>query len=260
MKNLGVKEGDFRLISRDGFGIHRQLSAVDYLGAMRLPPERTYLFSGERRARIGARGENASSIFATETGRGGKDLAGKICSWFAKAGIASEFEAKPLSDRHYELRVRHPVTGESENIADVGFGSSQVFPVLVGGYRLRRGSLFVVEEPEIHLHPKAQATLGDFFLDLYKSGVQSVVETHSEYLILRVQQHIAAGHVKPEDIVFYYVHATEKQGKQIKELRVDRKGNFIDKWPQGFFPERLEEAKKLAAIRFAQKGEVSGNV
>lgn len=234
----------FRVIARD-------LHSLDYVGAMRATPQRTYAFTGEKRGRIGPSGENAANIFVLDELRSGArklNIAKNVNNWLNKAGIASSFQMEPISDRHYEIHVRHPITGENENLADVGYGNSQIFPVLVGGYNMQEGSIFIVEEPEIHLHPRAQAELGDFFLDLYKRGVQSIVETHSEYLILRLQQHVASGNIPYDQIRIYYVFP-EQNKKIIKKLRLDKQGKFKDEWPEGFFPERLEEARKLAKIR-----------
>ncbi len=141
--------------------------------------------------------------------------------------------------------LKHPLSEEVENILDVGSGCGQILSILVAGYSLKKGSIFVVEDPEIHLHPRAQAELGDFFKDLLSNGVQSFVETHSEHFLLRILSYIASGKIKPDDVRIYYVYATEK-GKQIKFLPVDNQGFFKEEWPEGFFPERLEEAEKIA--------------
>lgn len=222
---------------------------------MRAPPSRSYQFTGERRRRVGRLGENAPGMLAMDSARGGRDratIAERVSVWLKKAGIASSVVVDPITDRHYELRLRHPVTGEIENIADAGYGVSQVVPVLVGGYSLDRGDIYVVEEPEIHLHPRAQSKLGDFIFDLYTEGVQCVFETHSEHMILRRQQHIAAGNIPPEDVAVYYVHAPSNENKTATRLDLDSKGQFTSEWPEGFFPERLNEAKELARIRHKQ--------
>ena len=69
--------------------------------------------------------------------------------------MASALEAHALSERQYDIKFQHPVTREVENLADVGFGVSQVLPVLVAGYNMQSGSVFMVEQPEFHLHPRA---------------------------------------------------------------------------------------------------------
>ena len=228
------------------------LRQVEYVGSMRLPPARIYQYSGEVHSRVGVQGENWASVLALgHGGRDGRTVGADVDEWMRQAHLASDIRLDWISDRHYEVRVQHPVSHEYENIADVGQGNSQVLPVLVGGFRTVPGGTFMVEEPEIHLHPHAQAELGDFFLTLYKRGVQSVIETHSEYLVLRLQQHVASGAIPNDHIVFYYVDAKENE-KELTVLELDKSAVFRRPIPGGFFPERLEEAKKLARLRAEQ--------
>lgn len=240
-----------RQTSRDAMTISRHFQAVEYVGAMRMPPARTFLYTGERRRRVGSNGEYAAAILAMDSMRRGgkaKGIRAGVVGWLSSAGIASDLRIVPLSDRYYEIQVQHPVTKEYENFADVGYGNSQVVPVLVAGYNLGRGETFIVEEPEIHLHPKAQAELGDFFVELRERGVQSIIETHSEHMIIRLQQHVASGRIKPSDICIYYTEPTV-EGKTVKRLELDNRGVFKSEWPGGFFSERLMEATKLARFR-----------
>jgi len=229
------------------------LRSTEYIGGMRVPPERTYHQTGEGRAAIGAAGENWTGILVADSSRAGgssQKLRSRLGSWLKDAGLASEVRFNWLSDRHYEVQIRHPVTREYENIADVGQGNSQVIPVLLGGLRLKPESLYMVEEPEIHLHPRAQSELGEFFNSLRASGVHSIIETHSEYLLLRVQQHVAAGHLDPADVAFYYTYASPRsRKKRVKMLTLDENARFEQNISGGFFPERLNEARKLARLR-----------
>lgn len=226
------------------------LRSVEVIGAMRQPPNRTYLHSGSVSQRIGAAGENWGGIVALAvSGRAKDPLMSEVTAWISKAGIASDIQVSWLSDRHFEVLVEHPVTGEQENIADVGRGTSQVLPVIIGGYKLDSGDTYLVEEPEIHLHPRAQATLGDYFVELTKRGVQSIVETHSEYLILRLQQHVASGELDPAQVVFYYVGLDEKNEKTLTRLTLNAQAIFEESIPGGFFPQRLTEAQSLARAR-----------
>jgi predicted ATPase len=234
-----------------GAAAFRGLRRAEYVGAMRVQPSRTYPYSGEDREYVGRSGEYAISILAQDRFQNrqvSRGLVPKVAAWLSEVAIADRVHLRSFSDRYYEFRLRHPRTREYENLSDVGLGVSQVIPILVGGYNLAEGGLFMVEEPEIHLHPRAQAHLGDFFLELHKRSIQSIVETHSEHLILRLQQHVAARKINPNDIIFHYVYANE-DGKAVATLRLSDEGKFIDPWPEGFFPERLEEAKKLSQIR-----------
>jgi len=250
-------EHNSRDVGRVSRMIARTLENTDYIGAMRVPPSRVYAYTGEKRRRIGASGENAANILAMDAMRGGtrsQKIAEAASNWLKQAGIAENLSIDSTSDRFYEIRVKHPLTKEIENLADVGLGNSQIMPVLVGGYSLGRGSTYLIEEPEIHLHPKAQAELGSFLLDLYNNGVQTIAETHSEHLIVRLQQYIADRKISPDDVQIYYVYPHGDK-KEVKSLHMDSDGMFTVDWPEGFFPERLEEAKKLAKIRYQKQAQ-----
>lgn len=246
-----------RISSRNANAASRLFRGVEYVGAMRVPPTRTHLYTGERRQKVGANGEHAITILAMDSMRRGKKSRGirqSVVRWLSSAGIASDIKIVSLSDRYFEVHVQHPVTREYANFADVGYGNSQVIPILVAGLNAAPGCSFIVEEPEIHLHPKAQAELGDFFLELHKRGVQSIIETHSEHMIVRLQRHIANGELSPKDLFIYYVNPTE-QGKELVRLELDEKGVFKMDWPGGFFPERLKEARDLAVARSQASGD-----
>lgn len=234
------------------FAIVRALLDVEYLSAMRQPPERTYHQTGAASTRVGQTGGNWAGLFVLDAAKAGRSrqIIPGLTQWLRKAGLAADIRLNWLSDRHYEVQVKHPLTREYQNLADVGQANSQVIPVLVGGFRLRPGSTYLVEEPEIHLHPAAQASLGDFFVDLVGRGVNSVVETHSEYLVLRLQQHVAAGRLRPDQISFLYVDATPTK-KRVRRLRLDETARFDRPLEGGFFPQRLGEARQLARLRGA---------
>jgi len=224
------------------------LRSLEYIGPFRAEPQRTNLFSGERPTTVGVDGAKAIDMLASDylrRGRRKKQLLNQAVRWLKKAEIARDFKVRVLSDRHYEMLVQHPVTQEFENLADVGYGTSQVLPVIAAGYNLQTESALVVEQPELHLHPGAQSELGDFFLDLYRSGVQSILETHSEHIILRLQRHVAEGSINPRDLHVYFVHASG--GRKIAhKLTVGEDGIFKEPWPRGFFEERLKEVTALA--------------
>ena len=100
----------------------------------------------------------------------------------------------------------------------------------------------MVEQPEIHLHPRLQAEFGSFLADCIKSkqGNQFIIETHSEHLILRLQRLVREGILKPQDISVIFV-SKKPGGAKAQCLELDENGDFIDDWPGGFFPERLKE-------------------
>ncbi|MCK9505732.1 MAG: AAA family ATPase [Porticoccaceae bacterium] len=137
----------------------------------------------------------------------------------------------------FDLRNSTPVTHR-----DVGIGITQVLPVLVMAYA-SKNKLIAMEQPEIHLHPALQAELADVFIEA-ATGEQKnrfILETHSEHLILRILRRIREGRLRPEDIAVLYVEPLPGRGSRILDLRVDEDGDFIDKWPGGFFEESYHE-------------------
>ena len=105
-----------------------------------------------------------------------------------------------------------------------------------------RNQLLLFEQPEIHLHPRLEAELGSLLArsasEPYNNQV--IVETHSEYLIYRLQKLIRHGQLKPEDVCVVYV-TKDEQGSHCVRLRLDDEGDFIDPWPGGFFDTGFDE-------------------
>jgi predicted ATPase len=230
------------------FNFIEEMKKIEFVGPFRVPPSRTYLFSGEGPDSVGVHGERAIDIMTIDNLKRSKDkrdIVKKTSEWFKKCGISDELGINPLTDRHFEVFLSQ--MGLKENIADTGYGCSQVLPILVAGYNLKEGDILVVQEPEIHLHPRAQAELGTFFYELSKQGIQTMIETHSEHMLLRLQAHIAdkKSNLKPEDINVYYIYVDDDK-RIIRKLELKNDGFFKYDWPQGFFPERYNEAKKIA--------------
>ncbi len=134
-------------------------------------------------------------------------------------------------------------TGVRLSPSDVGFGVSQVLPILVE-LAARSDSIIMVEQPEIHLHPAMQAALADVLIEsVSRSGRanQVIAETHSENLVLRLQRRVREGVIDADDVAILYVDQdTEGQG-MVRHLRLSEHGEFLDEWPHGFFEEQFDE-------------------
>lgn len=234
------------------------LKKLEFIGPFRASPKRTYLFSGESPTSIGKHGEKAIDIIASDYMRRGKKKKGivdNVSKWLNLCEIASELDLKVLTDRHFELRLSNVKSKEKENLADVGYGCSQILPILISGTTLPKESALLIQQPELHLHPRAQAGLGTFFNDLSKNNTQLFIETHSEHLLLRLQCHIASGELDSKDVSVYYVYVNDVGKKDAIHLPLNNKGLFEKEWPEGFFPERLNEAKNVAKASLHKKGE-----
>jgi predicted ATPase len=168
------------------------------------------------------------------------DFHSMIGFWLKQMGVIDEFEIVEIAAGAslYELRVRAPGGTTSVPIIDVGFGVSQVLPVLVQAFYADPESTVLLEQPEIHLHPAAQSVLGDALLAAVKrDGVQLVVETHSEHLLHRIQRRIAEEQITKDDVALYFVETTHGRS-EIHELKVDDYGNIAN-WPQDFFGDEM---------------------
>lgn len=127
------------------------------------------------------------------------------------------------------------------SFADVGIGISQLLPILVRCLSCQ-GQSVLVEQPELHLHPRLQADFGSFLAETIKSGYKNryVIETHSEHLILRIKRLVREGVLKERDVSILFVERTES-GSQVSRLALDSNGKLLNPWPGGFFVERLKE-------------------
>ena len=116
--------------------------------------------------------------------------------------------------------------GLPANLIDVGYGVSQSLPLIVETVLSNERALLLLQQPEVHLHPRAQAALGSFFVRIVaRAKKRLVVETHSDYIIDRIRQDVASGSIPPEDVVFLYL---ERRGGKTKvfPLTLDKLGNI----------------------------------
>jgi hypothetical protein len=174
------------------------LSLMTYVGPFRTPPKRRYSFSGLAASETGQSGEQAMDLLILETitrHQSSTPLRDAVAFWLRHMNLAKSVDVSSIAagSNLFEIMLSGAGTAKSANIADVGFGISQVLPVLIQGLLTPRGGLYAVQQPELHLHPDAQAGLADFFLFLAEQGIRCMIETHSEYLLVRLRRRLAEG-------------------------------------------------------------------
>jgi hypothetical protein len=160
--------------------------------------------------------------------------------------IASSLDRVDLSAYHTALKVTDNLTNVRSNLADVGFGASQVIPVIRGCIDANFGPL-VIEQPEIHLHPKAQTQLASLICESSLRR-QIFVETHSEHMINKARILVAEKKLKPEDVTIVYVDKS-RNGSHVIQIGIDQNGDFTRPWPEGFFDERYHDSMKLLSLK-----------
>ena len=223
--------------------LDRTLAALFPMGPFRRPPERLYIFRGTSPQDVGHRGDLLPDLLFRRP-----KLVREANKWLRLLGIGYELEVKSVGDRSrdlFEIRLIDNRRKESVNVAlpDVGFGISQLLPFVVQSL-VSKEQIISIEQPEVHVHPRLQADLGDLLAEAIKEPRrnQFIVETHSEHLILRLQRLVRKREIKPKDVSVIYV-SRGPEGAKAERLRLDEDGDFIDEWPNGFFLERLNELR-----------------
>jgi AAA domain, putative AbiEii toxin, Type IV TA system/Protein of unknown function (DUF3696) len=162
------------------------------------------------------------------------------------SGLFKNVKVKRLGKRPSDpFQIIVAVAGGREaNIMDVGYGVNQALPVLVESILASPGRKVTMQQPEVHLHPRAQAALGSFMVDLVqKHKKQFVVETHSDYIVDRVRQEVAAGRIDKDKVSILFF---EKPGFEttVHQLRLDKQGNILNA-PASYREFFLEEQMNL---------------
>jgi energy-coupling factor transporter ATP-binding protein EcfA2 len=152
-----------------------------------------------------------------------------IVKFGQESGLFRDVEVKKLgkgSDDPFQVQV--VVGGPKVNLMDVGYGVSQALPVIVQSVLHRQQSLLLVQQPEVHLHPRAQAALGTFFAELASTGNNTLlIETHSDYLIDRVRQEVAKGTLDASQVLILFFHKPRIE-TTVYPIHLDRLGNIED--------------------------------
>ncbi len=166
------------------------------------------------------------------------------------AGLFDEISIRPLGKRNsepFQLQVRKfggGLKGPRRNLIDVGYGVSQVLPVVMELLREDAPDMFLLQQPEVHLHPSTQAALGSLFCQVAGAGRQLVVETHSDHLMDRVRMDVRDGvsTLKPEDVSILFFERGDLD-VHIHSLRIDEEGNILDQ-PEGYRSFFMEETRR----------------
>lgn len=237
--------------------LERRLKALYYLGPLRAYPERQYPWSGAQPEDMGRAGEQAvNAILASRErgltisqGRGAKraTLEEYVAWWLRELGLIHSFRIEPIAEggQLYRVLVRKTPRAAEVLVTDVGFGVSQILPVLVLCFYVPEGSTVILEQPEIHLHPSVQAGLADVFIDAWKKRrVQILLESHSEHLLRRLQRRLAEDSATPGEVALYFCSA-EEQESRLTPLVLDPFGN-IENWPRDFFGDEFGEVAAMS--------------
>lgn len=179
--------------------------------------------------------------------------------WTGKEGfnLFDDYEFILIPGVGYRFEVE--TNGEKRELPDLGFGTRQVIPIILGLFN-NRGVPFIIEEPESNLHPRLQSLLADLFVEVKIPYLQLtdifdnplIIETHSEYLIRKLQYLVAKQEISPESIAIHYIGEDTGKRRDIFKIQIDKHGILSQEFGSGFYDEALNLQIDLLRIKNAQ--------
>lgn len=216
---------------------------VNYISSFRQPAQRIYAEKAVFKGKIASNGEGFINELLTW-----KDSDKEKFSLFVESmrsiGLLADVEPTRMGDGQFKVNIRVHEKDEMANLSDVGFGISQLMPIIIGDVELGNGSTLYISQPEVHLHPKAQANIGDYLVRGIKRDKRYVVETHSEYLLNRLRLAIVKGQLSEDDIKVYYMFQENDETK-LATISFNKSGQIIGA-PQDFFDTYMMDVMDIA--------------
>lgn len=252
--------------------IEKFFKNMSYIGPLREEPRDDYYFKEFSQLKIGNKGENTALILESEARRKvnyykiienennisfeekNDTLANAVKYWICEVfDLAKNIKAKKYKDSYSIIIKDHQ--GLEVSIKHVGFGISQILPIIVEGLRMPKNGTLVLEQPEIHLHPKAQSLFFDFLYSLTLSGKRIIVETHSSHFITRLRRRVAEN-ISPDIVDNINLTFIEKRNDEFlfQKLNLDGMGT-LDYYPKDFIDLSANESRaivKAQAIKSAK--------
>ena len=174
-----------------------------------------------------------------------RTLRAQLNAWTGEIFPGAEVNALPIPRTNLvQLEFRTGATSEYRRPANVGYGISYAFPLLVAGLLGAPERPVIIDSPEAHLHPRGQSRIGAFLAQMAASGSQFLIETHSDHVLNGIRLAIRGGIIKPEQVATYFFTVLDNQPHVVR-LAIDKTG-MIDDWPPGFFDQSEKDLASLA--------------
>lgn len=241
----------------DSPAVARHLKNLTYVTAERIGPRDVYGLADPQSASVvGPAGEHAVSVLHQ-----GRDvevnarlvLAGtpptrlrqveaRLQTFFPGCGL--EVQQVPQANA-VRLGLRTSEGTSFHRPIHVGFGITQVLPIIVAALSASQGDLLLIENPEVHLHPSGQAAMGHFLSEVARSGVQVIIESHSDHVLSGIRRAVKSSLLEHEQVAIHFFRPRSAEGSQVFSPQMDRNG-AIDFWPDGFFDQFDKDATHFA--------------
>lgn len=222
------------------------LRKVTYITAERIGPRDFYSLEDKQNASVvGPTGEHAISLL--HLGRDERVLSDLVLEEVPRTrlrqvearmqqffpGCGLTVEQVPRMNA-VTLGLRSSEATDFHRPVNVGFGLTQVLPIVVAALSAEKGDILLIENPEVHLHPAGQALMGMFLAEVAHAGIQVVIETHSDHILNGIRRAVRAKILTPELVSLHFFRPRNEKLPQAMSLTIDSSGN-IDEWPEGFF-------------------------
>ena len=215
---------------------------------IRTSPKRTYDPTREIRD---PEGSHTPMMLARLLENGAEsDFRQEIEDFGVESGLYSHLGIRKLGSTGsdpFQIEVKQPSGGPARNLVDVGYGVSQAIPIIADCLSSERRSALLIQQPEVHLHPRAQAAIGSFFGQLAATGRNRLVaETHSDYLVDRVLMDVRDEKIRASEVIILYFEQG-RRGVAIHPIEVDAAGRIVEA-PDGYRSFFLEEQRRFFGI------------
>ncbi|KIQ31887.1 hypothetical protein RT97_14135 [Variovorax paradoxus] len=234
-----------------------RLKGLTYITAERIGPREFYMLADPQAAPVvGPAGEHAVCVL--HLGRDAKvsealslpdvpptrlrQVEARMKSFFPGCALA----VQQIPDANaVSLGIRTSDDTDFHRPIHVGFGITQVLPIVVAALSASKGDLLLIENPEVHLHPSGQAQMGQFLSEVARSGVQLIIETHSDHVLSGIRRAVKAGRLDKGQVSLHFFRPRSLGGAQVTTPQIDSNGG-IDAWPEGFFDQFDKDSSHFA--------------
>lgn len=230
----------------DKSSLANRLRGLTYITAERIGPREVYPLEDRQIASVvGPAGEHAVSVL--HWGRDESVLAELVMQGVINKrlhqvearmrlffpGCGLEVQQVPKVNA-VTLGLRTSDSTDFHRPINVGFGLTQVLPIVIAALSAAKEDILLIENPEVHLHPAGQALMGQFLAEVASAGVQVIVETHSDHVLNGIRRFVKSGRIQPEQLAIHFFRPNSSDMAQVVSPQIDATGN-IDTWPDGFF-------------------------
>jgi predicted ATPase len=227
-------------------GLANRLRRLSYITAERVGPREAYQLQDPSATQVvGPRGENAVGLLHLRRNEqvlptivldsAPPTLLNQVVARMKQffPGVSLRVEQVPQTNI-VTMGLRTSDATDFHRPVNVGFGLTQVLPIIVASLSAESSDLLLIENPEVHLHPAGQALMGSFLSEIAACGIQVIVETHSDHVLNGIRRAVKSKVIDPEKVALHFFRPRDTAGEQVTTPMLDESGN-IDRWPDGFF-------------------------